>query len=106
MGCSENKREQLTSGIYHLHMSDGTLEPADSQPRASRAVGKLWATDPLSPKRFQYLWVQKRSGYCDQRLPLLSKGDIQLNCVLLLLLLFSPFYFLLTYVVQCSFERS
>ena len=80
MGCSENKREQLIM-FFHLHhsrkcylvnmvyqyhhMTDGTRQSAEP-------VGNLSAADSLLPKRLQYLWFQKRSGYCDQRLQLLS----------------------------------
>ena len=66
MGCSEKKREQLTLGIYHLHqskkcylvnvvfqyrhMSDGTLEPAESKPRASRASREVVGDRPSFTK--------------------------------------------------------
>ena len=46
-----------------------------SESIAHEAEGNLSAADSLLPKRFQYLWFQKRSGYCDQRLQLLSDSD-------------------------------
>ena len=71
MGCSEKKREQLTSGIYHLHqskkcylvnvvfqyrhMSDRTLEPAESKPRASRASREVVGDRPSFTKTLPIL---------------------------------------------------
>ena len=100
-------------------MSDGTREPGEP-------VGKLSATDPLSPKRLidsekprgdepikyvcMYVTLPILVGSKTVRLLrptttiVIEEGyTIELR---FFLLLFSPFYFLLTYVVQCSFERS
>ena len=73
MGCTEKKKGTAyffySPSLYQYHhMSDRQREPAE-------LVGNLSAADSLLPKRFQYLWFQKRSGYCNQQLKLLSDSE-------------------------------
>ena len=93
MGCSENKREQLTSGIYHLHMSDGTLEPAESQPRASRASREVVGDRPSFTKTFPILVGSKTVRLLRPTTTIVIEGGYTINLcfvIVVLTFLFSP----------------